>query len=157
MNKKYLNYIILVSLVLGSIPFGALMIVPIFLLFFSLTEKDGVAFLSLALVVYFLGSTILNSFNILLFLALLLAFIFLKYRSFIVPILLSVLCIASAFVPVPADYLLISFFVVGLALMAIGNDEVRRAILGSRDYRKEETQDPILQRYEEIERQLGFK
>ena len=150
---KKLDYLVLSFLVIGSIPFGALMIAPIFFIF-GLVKKDNLTPVFSALVVYSIVSVALGSFNVLLFAAIMASFLLIKYRSFGVIIGISALCILSAVMPTPQDYVLIVFWIIGLAMLGLGSDQIRKVFSSSP---KEEIRDPILQRYEEIEKELGLK
>ena len=153
MNK--LDYVIIALLTIGSVPFGALLIVPVFYVWISKSNKA--VYSTLSLMIYSVVSIALLSFNILIFLAILLTFLFSRVRSFWFAGGVFAVCIFSAFVPVPSDYILISAFIIGLALLGLSENDMKTNLMGGREKGNGEIKDPLLEKYERLEKELGFK
>ena len=121
MKPTYLKYICQTLLIVGSIPIGALMIVPA-LSVYSQEKPKNLALYSILL--YFIASVVLTSFNLLIFLALLSTLIYIKYRNVGSLGLTASLAALSAFIQTLVFYPLLSAFFIGLALFAIMDADI---------------------------------
>ena len=115
-----IEYISLALMTIGAVAIGPLILVPLLI---SIHSKEKAYKLFVVLTAYMVASVVVASFNLMIFLAILVAFASLKTKSELLIVPVIILSVASAFVA-SGNIVLLSAFVAGISLLAFTQSPV---------------------------------
>ena len=141
MDERF-EYLWMAFMVAGAIPLGALMIVPILVIFSKRSSIYWVA----AVLAYVSASIMLASFNLLLFFAILGSIVLVKRKNIVLLIGLMGLAALATFISTPVSPVFIAFFVVGVTLLTIQHPELVDYLYGKSAAPKRSAEDPYLKK-----------
>ncbi|MEM3858739.1 MAG: hypothetical protein QW478_04960 [Candidatus Micrarchaeaceae archaeon] len=134
---------------ISSVAVGALILVPILIIYFQ--DQKQVKYKTFSMMVtYLLASIVLASFNVLVFLAIASTFVFIRTKKLVFIFLIGILGVLSAFLPT-GNIALVSAFVIGIALLITTQPEIMDIITHTK---KKETliieEDPKIKKIEAL-------
>lgn len=145
MKKDYFEYASLMLMSISAVAMGALIIVPILLTYMKGDKKQITYSVFIMMVSYLVSSVVIASFNLLVFLSICLAFIFIKTKNTLVILPIGATAVMSAFLPI-GNIVLVSFFVIGIALLIITQPEIINTIKHKKQEELTIVEDPKIQR-----------
>lgn len=144
-------------MITGSVGFGALIILPVLLIYSAKTKEEVLKLGVFSFTLYLIVGLISQSFNLLIFVALLSSLLFTRTKSRILLITIGIAGVLAAFVPSNLPYLFVVAWIVGVVVYAIGSGGSMIDILKRSGRAKSNTQDSSLTILEIAEEQLRKK
>ncbi len=157
MDNK-IEYISLALMTIGAVAIGPIILVPLLI---SIHSKEKAYKLFVVLTTYMIASVVVASFNLIIFLTILVAFASLKTRSELILVPVIILSIASAFVT-SGNIVLLSAFVVGISFLAFTQPSVMDYLRhGKKTQKIEMERDPVQEQLDALKeyykQQMGGK